>query len=194
MRIAGGIYGSRTIEVPKSGEIRPTQERVREALFSMLMSDVDGARFLDLFAGSGAVGLEALSRGCKSAAFVERDKRHASIIKKNIAALGADVAAKSSVIVSDAYKYIATPSREPFDIVFADPPYALGEERGYAQVLADLAKNNIVREGGIFVAEMSAPQDAEEIAGWELLKTRKYGKSALCIWRRESLEALHSGE
>lgn len=185
MRITSGIYGGRVVAVPKTGDVRPTQDRVRQALFSMLMNEVPGCRFLDIFAGTGAVGLEAFSRGAAGAAFIEQNPRHLAIIKKNIESLaGADGAARLQCIRADAYRWIATFSGQPFDIAFADPPYALGEEKGYAGFLAALAERGVIREGGIFAAEMTAAQSPDEIPGWEMFRERNYGKTRLCLWRR----------
>ena len=181
MRITGGELCGRVLAVPKSGGLRPTQDRVREALFSILQCEIPGAAFLDLFAGTGAVGLEALSRGAASAEFVEADQRHMEALRRNVAMAGPRAAA---VVRADAYRYIAAYRGPGFDIAFADPPYALGEERGYAQVLATLAGRGVVKPGGLFVAEMTAVQRAEETPGWELLRDRRYGKTRLCIWRR----------
>ena len=181
MRITGGEFGGRNLKVPKTDAIRPTQDRVREALFSMLQTEVPGCDFLDLFAGSGAVGIEALSRGAKRAAFVEANARHLAALRENLALLGT---AAADVIRADVYRWIATYAGPGFDIGFADPPYALGEEKGYASVLATLAARGVIREGGLFVAEMTAVQKAEETPGWELLRDRTYGKTRLCVWRR----------
>ncbi|MBE6383311.1 MAG: 16S rRNA (guanine(966)-N(2))-methyltransferase RsmD [Lentisphaerae bacterium] len=191
MRIAGGEFGGRTLLVPKTGDIRPTQDRVREALFSMLMTEVPGCSFLDLFAGSGGVGLEALSRGAARATFVERDPRHAGILRKNIEALyarreGGAASAPASVVVADAYRFIRTFSGASFDIAFADPPYALGEEKGYVDFLNALAEHEVVRRGGCFVAEMTARQPPDGTQGWTLARDRQYGKTRLCIWRRDA--------
>lgn len=181
MRITGGTFRGRALRVPKSDAIRPTQDRVREALFNILAPEIPGADFLDLFAGCGAVGLEALSRGAASATFVERDRRHLAVLSENVRALGA----KATVAVaSDAYRYIASYSGPGFSIGFADPPYALGEERGYASFLATLAERGVIRPDGLFVAEMTAVQKAEETPGWDLLRDRVYGKTRLCVWRR----------
>ncbi len=180
MRITGGKFGGRNLKVPKSDAIRPTQDRVREALFSILAPEIAGSDFLDLFAGCGAVGLEALSRGARSATFVEQNRRHLAVLNENLGAVGQDAA----VIAADCYRYLATYAGPGFSIAFADPPYALGEEKGYAQVLATLAARGVVRPGGHFVAEMTAVQRAEETPGWDLLRDRTYGKTRLCIWRR----------
>ena len=180
MRITGGKFGGRVLKAPKSGAIRPTQDRVREALFNMLAPEVAGCDFLDLYAGSGAVGLEALSRGARSATFVERDRRHLAVLNENLQALGA----RAAVVAADCSRYLATYAGPGFSITFADPPYALGEEKGYAQALATLASRGVVRPGGLFVAEMTVAQKAEETPGWELLRDRAYGKTRLCVWRR----------
>ena len=168
MRITGGQFGGRNLKVPKTDAIRPTQDRVREAL----------------------------SRGAKSVTFVEKERRHVAVLKENLAAvlgqlghlgqLGRQESAglPGQVVVADCYRFIATYSGPGFSIAFADPPYALGEEKGYAQVLATLAERGVVRENGLFIAEMTAVQRAEETPGWDLLRDRTYGKTRLCIWRR----------
>lgn len=183
MRITGGTYRGRVIATPKTGDIRPTQDRVREALFSMLMNEVPSCRFLDLFSGSGAVGFEALSRGAREVTFVERDARHVVTLKKNLAALGATATA-ARVVRADAFAFASSRQAEPFDIVFADPPYALWDGRGVETLLAALAANGGVREGGICVAEMLSAQDAGvAVDGWRLLKEREYGKTKLVLWQ-----------
>ena len=186
MRITGGEFGGRNLKVPKSDAIRPTQDRVREALFNIIQCEVAGSDFLDLFAGSGAVGLEALSRGAKSVTFVESNRKHIAVLNENLTVLCSPSPSTftSSVVSADAYRWIATYSGPGFSIGFADPPYALGEEKGYAQVLASLLARNVIRLGGLFIAEMTAVQKAEETPGWELIRDRTYGKTRLCIWRR----------
>ena len=192
MRITGGEFGGRTLKVPKSDAIRPTQDRVREALFNILAPEIAGADFLDLFAGCGAVGLEALSRGARSATFVEKDRRHVAVLQENLAAVlgrretgGRDGGAPDAVrvVTADCDRFLGGYAGPGFSIAFADPPYALGEAKGYAHVLATLAARGVVRPGGLFVAEMTAVQRAEETPGWELLRDRTYGKTRLCIWR-----------
>ena len=196
MRITGGEFGGRALKVPKSGAIRPTQDRVREALFSMIQFEVPGADFLDLFAGSGSVGLEALSRGAKSATFVESNPRHMPVLLENLRLVSPAGSSQSanlstfqpfnhSTVLADVYRWLASYAGPGFSIAFADPPYALGEERGYASVLATLAARGVVRPGGLFIAEMTAVQAAEETPGWELVRDRTYGKTRLCLWRRQ---------
>ena len=183
MRITGGEFGGRNLKVPKSDAIRPTQDRVREALFNIIQFEVPGCDFLDLFAGSGAVGLESLSRGAKSVTFVERERRHLAVLKENVDGFRVQSTAVD-VVAADAYRWLSAYSGPGFSIGFADPPYALGEEKGYAQVLATLAERGVIRSGGLFIAEMTAVQKAEETPGWELVRDRTYGKTRLCIWRR----------
>lgn len=188
MRITGGEFGGRNLKVPKSDAIRPTQDRVREALFSIIQFEIAGSDFLDLFAGSGAVGLEALSRGAKSVTFVERERRHLAVLKENLSSFSRSSSdsrmSGASVVAADCYRWIASYSGPGFSIGFADPPYALGEEKGYAQVLATLAAHGVIREGGLFIAEMTAVQKPEETPGWELVRDRTYGKTRICMWRR----------
>ena len=216
MRITGGEFGGRNLKVPKSDAIRPTQDRVREALFNIIQFEVAGGEFLDLFAGSGAVGLEALSRGAKSVTFVERERRHLAVLRENLESLGSSRVGVGScsvgegassvgegssrdgtgaarpmatlndttVVAADAYRWIERYTGPGFTIGFADPPYALGEEKGYASVLSTLLARNVIRPGGLFIAEMTAVQKAEETPDWELIRDRTYGKTRLCIWRR----------
>lgn len=183
MRITSGIYGSRTIDVPKSDSVRPTQDRVREALFSMLAQDVPGARFLDLFAGSGAVGLEAISRGAKFATFVEADGRHLKTIAKNVDTLKVDKS-RCSLARANVYAWLQTFRGEPYSIIFADPPYALAKERGFKDVLDAIARQGVLAPGGIFIAETDLSQAPETVEGWELLRDRAYGKTRIAIYRR----------
>ncbi len=184
MRITGGEFGGRILKVPKSDLIRPTQDRVREAVFNILQFELPGKDFLDLFSGSGAVGLEALSRGARQVVMVERDRLHLSVLRDNLSSIGGAKASAATVVAADAYRYLSTYSGAGFDIVFADPPYALGEERGYAAVLADAAQHGVVRPGGKFIAEMTAVQKAEETPGWEVVRDRTYGKTRIVIWQR----------
>ena len=176
------------LKTPKTGDIRPTQDRVREAVFNMIRGEMSGCAFLDLFAGSGAVGLEALSQGAASATFVERDRRHVAVMRENIvAAEGRGVPfGACAVVCADAYRYLASYSGPGFTIAFADPPYALGEERGFAEVLRVVAERGVVRVGGLFIAEAPVSLDASAVSGWELLRDRTYGRTRLCIWRRLS--------
>ncbi len=188
MRITGGEFGGRLLQVPKSDAIRPTQDRVREALFNMLAPEIAGATFLDLFAGCGAVGLEALSRGAASVTFVELNRKHVEVLKKNVTTLlsprHCEGRSPEAIHLADVYKWVQSYVGPGYTIGFADPPYKLGEEKGYADFLATLATRGVIRPGGLFIAEMTAHQHAEDTPGWELIRDRTYGKTRLCLWRR----------
>jgi 16S rRNA (guanine966-N2)-methyltransferase len=129
-RVIAGRYGGRRIAAPPGSATRPTSDRVREALFSILGARVEGARALDLFAGSGALGIEALSRGAEQVTFVERAPTALAALKDNLAVLGAD----AEVVRADALRWLraASPGARQYDLVFLDPPYrraaALGAE------------------------------------------------------------------
>ena len=186
MRVTGGTFRGRVLDAPKTDSVRPTQDRVREALFGMLAPEMQGAEFLDLFAGSGAVGIEAISRGAARVAFVERDRRHLAVLKVNLSSIAGEDGrgGRATTIAADVYAWVSSYSGPGFSIAFADPPYALGEERGYARLLADIAARGVVRPGGLFVAEMTSAQHPDDVPGWDLLRDRTYGKTRICIWRR----------
>ena len=200
MRISGGDFRGRVLSVPKGLDVRPTQDRVREALFSMLQNDIRGARFLDLFAGSGSVGLEALSRGAAEVAFVEQAPRSLASLAQNIAML--KVEARCRTIRADVYAWLSAANgpngpnalNAPnglnainglgFDIAYADPPYAVGAEHGYATVLTRLAEGGFVKPDGLFIAEMASEQAPDNAPAWELCRDRTYGQTRLAIYRR----------
>ena len=118
MRVVAGQFKGRRLQAPRGRRTRPTADRVREALFSIL-GDVEGARVLDLFAGSGALGIEAMSRGAAHAVFVERDRRAADAIRRNLTGLGV----RAAVIEGDVLTFVRQRPQGPYDLVFADPPY-----------------------------------------------------------------------
>ncbi len=122
MRIIGGEWRGRRIRFPSAAELRPTPDRVRETLFNWLQGVIGDARCLDLFAGSGALGLEALSRGARETLFVEREPRVALALRETLATFGAS---RGTVLIADAFRHLAGPAR-PFDVVFLDPPFAQG--------------------------------------------------------------------
>ncbi len=124
MRIVAGEWGGRRIQAPPGRGTRPTTDRVREAWMSTVAPYLPGALVLDLFAGSGALGLEALSRGAEHATFIEADAKAVGALKKNLEALGA--AGRATVFKTDALKYAAALDEVAFDIAFADPPYGKG--------------------------------------------------------------------
>ena len=180
MRITGGIHRGRVIKVPDGLEVRPTQDRVREALFNIIQNEIKGARFLDVFAGSGAVGLEAMSRGASSVTFVERNPRHIAFVRSNSALLKL----APEIVQADAYQYLASFAGAPFDIVYADPPYAMGEENGFETMLKNLAERNVLKPDGLLIVETTFRVRMGDLPGWDLCRDREYGKTRLLIWKR----------
>lgn len=173
--IAGRVKGTR-LEAKAPG-VRPTSARVRSALFSALGPErLEGARVLDLYAGAGAMGIEALSRGAAFARFVERDRRQCAAIRKALRAAGLqDQAAVSCATVM---KYLQV-TEETFDLAIADPPYAAAEADG---ALRAIAARGLVRAGGRVVLEHAARSAAPEPQGLELLASRRYGDTALAFY------------
>lgn len=159
---------------------RPTTDRVREALFNVLAArrDFDGLRVLDLYAGSGALGLEALSRGAASALFVESDSRAAAVIKGNIATLGLPGATVRRGAVA---AVLSAAPGERVDLVFADPPYEVATAEVEA-VLASLVDNNWLAPGGVVVVERAASSaELSWPAGWTAWPARRYGDTRVEI-------------
>lgn len=186
MRISGGELGGRTLKAPSGDAVRPTQDRVREALFSMLMNVVPDAAFLDLYAGSGAVGLEAYSRGAGKVTWVDKDARHVALLKENLAALAPGF---GEVACCEVARWLKGPGRgRRFDVVFADPPYEAAREQGFGDLMGLLSGGDVLRPGGIFVAEMPEAKRADEVAGWTLLRDRTYGHTRLAVYKLDVLE------
>ena len=180
----------RKLRVPMVASFRPTQDMVREALGSLLMASLPGSNFLDLYAGSGAVGLEALSRGAASVTWVEADRRNWKLLRENAEALGIDA---SQSYCADALKWVsAFGAGRAFDIIFADPPYADTRETGLQRLMELCAKQGTLRAGGLFVAEQASDTRAGEMPGWELLRDRVYGKTRLVIWRSPAEDAVEN--
>jgi 16S rRNA (guanine966-N2)-methyltransferase len=148
MRIIAGRFRSRKLKTPEGMEVRPTSDRLRETLFNILAPQIEGARFLDLFAGTGAVGLEALSRGAREAVLVEANKRAARTIRDNISLL--DIADVTLVVEQEAAKALRTLNGQ-FELVFLDPPYSLHGQ--YDQCLKGLAASALLTPESIVIAE-----------------------------------------
>ncbi len=178
MRITGGEFLGRTLKVPRDA-VRPTAERVREALFSILAhrGAIDGARVLDVFAGSGALGLEALSRGAASALFVEKSRSVAHTLGENVAALG--LAARARIVQRDAALALRALAGEPFDLCFIDPPYASGLA---AESLASLASGGRLSSRAVLVAESDRRHAPGPIAGLTLALERSYGDTLISLY------------
>lgn len=153
MRIIAGIYRGRQLKSPPSAQTRPTSDRLRETLFNVLAPRIKGARFLDLCAGTGAVGIEALSRGAEHVTFVDKSRRMCSLIEANTSALGIDQT-EFEAVNANATDYLrrhAKKERGPFDIIFFDPPYAAD----YEVVLSLIAEHRrqLLSDEGIVIVE-----------------------------------------
>jgi 16S rRNA (guanine966-N2)-methyltransferase len=173
MRVIAGSAGGIRLAVPKRG-VRPTMDRVKAAIFSSLGDAVIGARVLDLFAGSGALGIEALSRGASSVVFVEEDGQSAEIIEGNLA----KTKLKGRIRQQDVFDFLRHASgAELFDIVFADPPYEKTEdgERFTEKLLANEELRRLVDRGGIFVLEKHPGEALPETTFWRVIRQKTYG-------------------
>lgn len=178
MRISGGAAKGRKLGSPKGEKVRPTSAKVREAVFNILQPVLQGARFLDLSAGTGAVGMEALSRGAVSAVFVDSDRRSVELIRANLAKLG--LAASAIIVAADAGSYVKSFSGSPFDIIYFDPPYAL---EALEEVMALAGGGNILKPGGVMMLEhVKTRQPADEFGRLSLRKRYRYGDTMLSYY------------
>lgn len=181
MRVIAGEAKGRRLRTLASRDLRPTSDRVREALFSTLGPRVAGGRVLDLYAGSGSLGIEALSRGAARATFVERHRAAAEVIRKNLEATG--LAGRAEVVEETVERFLARRSRRRFDLVLIDPPWALGLPSG---VFSLLRGGPHLAPGALLVLGASArnlPLPLPE--GFALRDERRYGDSALLYLTRE---------
>ena len=182
MRIIAGRAGGIIIKAPTT-DARPTSDRVREAVFSMLGNSCENARVLDLFAGSGALGIEALSRGAVEAVFVEQQCNAGIVIEENLRRAKLENGRMMKADVFAALRRLAD-AREKFDIIFADPPYAkkLGDVDYGALLLADASLRAMLGGEGIFVLETMMTKHAPRaIAGWHILRDRDYGSTRVLL-------------
>ena len=187
MRVIAGSYRSRILKSLKGLALRPTSDRLRETLFNVLGPEVRGSRFLDLFAGTGAIGIEALSRGAAEAVFVENHAPAAALIRRNLESLG--IRNGATVLAVDALRGMAMlAGREKtkisrFNYIFLDPPYAAANQ--YARVLESLGSRNLLAPGGVVIAEHRRSFELSEEAGaFECYRVLEQGDAALSFYRR----------
>lgn len=189
LRITGGSLKGRLIRAPSHTHTRPTQARTRQSLFNSIQADVPEARVLDLFAGSGGLGFEALSRGAREAVFVEKDKGTCRLIQKNAEELGVTQQVRVLQASLEENK-VRWSSYGAFDLILADPPYGSGWE---TQLLPWLARHELVVAEGLIIIEW-APREAKvsEIPSYEdakirfsLLKEKTYGDTQITIFQTE---------
>ena len=184
MRVIAGSAGGIRLAVPKSG-VRPTMDRVKAAIFSSLGDAITDARILDLFAGSGALGIEALSRGAASVLFVEEDRQLTEAIEKNLAKAKLD----GRVRRQEVFEFLQRSSRtERFQIIFADPPYEKTKsgERFIEKLLKNEALAQLLEPNGVFVLEKRSTEQTPTARFWDIVRARKYGTTEVFFLRRVS--------
>jgi len=182
MRVVAGLAGGRRLRAPAGRKVRPTSERVREALFNSLgsLDAVAGATVLDLFAGTGALGIEALSRGAVSATFVDADPRAIAAIKENLGVTGLEGCAR--VVQADVGRFLADPQPDTVDLAFADPPYAFD---GWPALLAVVPARLVAIEARTHVD--LGPE-------WRPLRSKRYGDTVVTLARRHDDAPAHPEE
>jgi 16S rRNA (guanine966-N2)-methyltransferase len=187
MRVIAGAAGGIRLDVPKS-EVRPTMDRVKAAIFSSLGDEIIGARVLDLFAGTGALGIEALSRGAASALFVEENSSAVATIERNLARTKLE----GHVRKQEVFAFLrSAQGRDPFRIIFADPPYEKTKSGGeFTQMLLEnVSLAEMLEPTGIFVLEKRPMEKMPVMPLWEIVRARKYGATEVLFLQRSSVSA-----
>lgn len=172
MRIIGGSFKGRKLKEPSDMNIRPTSDKVKEALFNILGQRLDGLKVLDLFSGSGALGIEAISRGATEAVFCDKDIKSVKLTKENLALINSD----SRVINADCFTAINMLKGKIFDIIFCDPPY---KENFSEKLLGSIYENKLLSDGGIIVYETASLNLPCVPLQYIIKDTRNYGKIKL---------------
>jgi 16S rRNA (guanine966-N2)-methyltransferase len=180
MRIIAGAFKGRNLKSPPSMKVRPTSDRLRETLFNVIAPRIEGARFLDLCAGSGAVGIEALSRGASHATFVDRSRRSCTLIEANLE-LCRVPEEQQEIYSSEASEFLRQTSSAPWDIIFFDPPY----KEDYLKTLTFLGSSKLLNDDGLLIVEHHHKNTLPETLG-DLRRTRvlKQGDSSLSFYQR----------
>ena len=179
MRVITGSARGVRLKTPDGLKTRPTSDRVKEAVFSIVQFEVEGSRFLDLFAGTGQMGIEALSRGAASAVFVDGWKDACALVRENLKL--ARLAEKARVVQSDYLSYLQR-CKETFDIVFLDPPYA---EIFLENALKQISEIDILSDRGIIICERPAEKQLDlDIPGLVRCKDYRYGKTWVTVFRK----------
>ncbi len=178
MRVITGSARGRVLKTLEGEDVRPTTDRVKEAIFSIIQFEIEGREVLDLFAGSGQLGIEALSRGAAYATFTDLSKDAVSVIKSNLLSTG--LHKNSAVLQSDAFSFLRN-SRKKFDIVFIDPPYSKGLVQKALPLVAD-----VMNDGGVIICEHPYGEEMPQKAGrFSIYREYKYSKVALTVYRLE---------
>lgn len=184
MRVIAGVYKGRKLETVPDNSVRPATDKVRGAIFNVLQSRVHwaSATVLDLYAGSGSVGIEALSRGAQSCVFVESNRRVVQYLKSNITSIGAD--RHATVVHGDAALFVQS-TRTPYTVVFADPPYALETLK---EIPNNIFSRNIVRNDGYLIIEHPARFEFENNALWTVAVQKVYGNTCVTFFQHNRKE------
>lgn len=185
MRIIAGTAGRRNFRVPSgSSTVRPTTDRTREALFSMIAHYIEGAKVLDLFAGSGSLGLESLSRGAESCVFVDENRECTNTVKLNLRSLRLN---GGKVVQTDVIKFVNKVSLSRYDVIFADPPYwkSAGDRDFVAEMFESENFAELLVDDGMLVVEVD--ERAEVVANdqWDLVDRRKYGGCSILFFQKK---------
>ena len=175
IRIIAGRYGGRKINAPPRSSTHAMSERARAALFNILGSTVENARVLDAFAGSGSLGIEALSRGAREAVLVERDRVAARIIRENLDLLGSG----GDIIATTVNNWLTTAEIEPFDLIFADPPYHDTQYQAVKKLLG------LLKPGALMVLSHPGKGEVPSVSGVVVVDNRSYGNLNFTLYRRE---------
>lgn len=189
MRITGGILRGRKINVPRKG-VRPTQDKVRAALFSALAAKMAGAHVLDLFAGTGALGLEAWSRNAERVCWVERNRQVFAVLRRNVDQLCRGAGGQTQTVCGDALQVLEQGIvRGPFDLILADPPYDREGRCAWLQkALQVIEKGNMLATDGVIAYEMSAEETVPPLENWIVVRDKKYGGSRLLFFMKKRRE------
>jgi len=180
MRVTGGIGKGRKLKVPAGSRVRPTSDKVKQALYNILGEKTEGALFLDLYAGTGGIGIEALSRGAARVVFVDDARNSLLVIKQNIEQLG--FGERAQVVPSKVEAFLKKTS-EQFDIIFLDPPYIV--EQG--PLLQSIAASRLLKQDSIVISEHFKKQPSPERAGGlELYREAQYGDTVLAFYKYRS--------
>ncbi len=177
MRVASGFLKNRALKTPKGSSTRPTSEKLRQAVFNILQNRVIDATFLDLFAGSGAMGIEALSRGASHATFIENHPQALSCLKSNVKEL--ELNSLATVISFDATKALKKliKNEASFDFIYVDPPYA--EHALQESILTLIDNSSLLKQGGVLFVEVGGDRSLEDFENLKVIKKREVGCSTL---------------
>lgn len=182
MRVITGTARGRSLQTLEGEDVRPTSDRIKEAVFSIIQFEIEGRRVLDLFAGSGQLGIEALSRGAEKAVFVDANAQAVSVVRQNLLKCGFE---KNSIVLNtDAFTYLVSGARgDVFDIAFLDPPYRMGlVQKALPLVAANMSA------GGVILCETPMEEEIPEEAGnFHVVKTYRYGKIKITLYRSKDV-------